>query len=103
MTTLNFEIDQDMLKKMIDEFLSKHTQELTQIVGKCLKISTTNPISTPDPIPKPVQSLPIQSIKSESNHRIDNRPLISEQISDDPFGNLFPNPNAQTTRIQDRK
>lgn len=47
-----------------------------------------------------------QKIEAKVDHKIDNRPFIGDTIPEDPFANMFnsnKNPNANTTRIGDRR
>ena len=92
-----FKIDYSKLTSLLDKFLKSHSDELTSIMGQCLVLQPSN--TTPSPPPEP----PVQPpIAKEPDQTIDNRPLIGDSIPEDPFSNMFTNPNTDTTRYKDR-
>lgn len=92
--TFTFKIDYDKLNKMMDEFLKQHTNELTSMVGNCLVIGGNDQLVS-NLIPQPPENKP--------DINVDNRPLIGDDIPEDPFSNMFKNSNANTTRSGDRR
>ncbi len=118
-----FKIDYEKLTALLDTFLKSHSDELTSIMGQCLKLqqqseepniqsippfehpSQRPPVLQPEPsAPSQIQSLPIVSQEkkqSEPDCTVDNRPLIGDSIPEDPLQNLFSNTNNQT-RYHDR-
>lgn len=95
-----FKIDYSKLTLLLDKFLKSHSDELTSIMGQCLVLQPSN--TTPEPVQAPiVQSLPMHQT-DEKDQVVDNRPLIGDSIPEDPFSNMFTNPNTDTTRYKDR-
>lgn len=106
-----FKIDYEKLTALLDTFLKSHSDELTSIMGQCLKLQQQEQSESPVPVPQPIepqapsqiQSLPIQE-KQLPDCTVDNRPLIGDSIPEDPLQNLFSN-NTNTnnqTRYHDR-
>lgn len=100
-----FKIDYSKLTALLDTFLKSHSDELTSIMGKCLVLepssSSNNTQNSNDN--NVIQKLPVvaEEEKKEVVHApqpsIDNRPLISDTIQEDPFENMF-----SQTRFRDR-
>lgn len=101
-----FKIDYEKLTALLDTFLKSHSDELTSIMGKCLVLqpsSTTATTSTDKQENPPISNnnnTPV--LAPAADLIIDKKPIIGDSIPQDPFENLFPNPNATTTRFQDR-
>lgn len=95
-----FKIDYDKLTSLLDTFLKSHSDELTSIMGKCLVLQPSSSSTTEQPKQQQDNNPPI----SNNDILIDKKPIIGDSIPEDPFQNLFssPNPNAITTRFQDR-
>ena len=118
--TFKFAIDYVKLNTMLDAFLKQHDKELTAMVGSCLTIQKEDEIVQPqiqkaqeisiiptiqtndDYFDRKIQAQ--QKKQAEADHKVDNRPMIGDNIPDDPFSNMFQgkNANANTTRIGDR-
>ncbi len=88
-----FKIDYEKLTALLDTFLKSHSDELTSIMGQCLKLQQQQSESPSTP-PAPPQPEPQQSALS--------KPLIGEDIPDDPLQNLF-SVNQNPTRYRDRQ
>ena len=103
-----FKIDYEKLTALLDTFLKSHSDELTSIMGQCLVLQpSTGSNDNITQKEEPVQKLPIdtpqqQQQQAAPDHKIDNRPMIGDDIPDDPFQNLFQNPNTDNTRFRDR-
>lgn len=97
-----FKIDYEKLTALLDTFLKSHSDELTSIMGKCLVLQPSNGSNKEESI----QKLPISSsstvLPKEPDHQIDNRPMIGDEIPEDPLQNLFQNSNTTNTRYRDR-
>jgi len=89
-----FKIDYEKLTTLLDSFLKSHSDELTSIMGKCLVLQ-------PSGGDVPTTPTAPSSTVQQQDHKVDNRPLIGEDIPDEPFQNLF-SINQNPTRFQDR-
>lgn len=87
-----FKIDYEKLTALLDTFLKSHSDELTSIMGKCLVLQPSSE-SPPPPIP-PIPPPPPSSTTT--------KPLIGEDIPEDPLQNLF-SVNQNPTRYRDRQ
>ena len=83
-----FKIDYEKLTALLDTFLKSHSDELTSIMGKCLVLqpSSSGGGDTPPP----------------PSSTTTTKPLISEDIPEDPLQNLF-SVNQNPTRYRDRQ
>ena len=121
-----FKIDYDQLTKLLDAFLKRHADELLGgVIAPCLVLKTEDntPTSLPESVttssvpapteqknnnrpPPPVQSLPVNappvSTDDQTKMIVDNKPIISDEMPEDPFQNLFQNSNQDDTRFKDR-
>lgn len=107
-----FKIDYGKLTALLDTFLKSHSDELTSIMGQCLVLQPSSGNNEPVPTlsqqptqqPPIVTPLPVSTVtEKQPDQTIDNRPLIGDSMPEDPLQNLFSNnPNASTTRFQDR-
>lgn len=88
-----FKIDYEKLTTLLDSFLKSHSDELTSIMGKCLVLQPSSSTDT-SPISPPV---PLRT-EQKQDHKIDDRPLIGEDIPEEPLQNLF-----NQTRYKDRQ
>ena len=82
-----FKIDYDKLTALLDTFLKSHSDELTSIMGQCLVLQ---PSSSGGDTP------------TSSPSSTDTKPLIGEDIPEDPLQNLF-SVNQNPTRYRDRQ
>lgn len=97
-----FKIDYSKLTSLLDKFLKSHSDELTSIMGQCLVLQPSNN-SPPSPPPEPPVQAPERIVEARlTDQTVDNRPLIGDSIPEDPFSNMFGNPNANITRFRDR-
>jgi len=83
-----FKIDYEKLTTLLDSFLKSHSDELTSIMGKCLVLQPSDNTST-------------EKQQKQIDIKVDNRPIIGDDIPDDPLQNLF-STNQNPTRYQDR-
>jgi len=83
-----FKIDYEKLTTLLDSFLKSHSDELTSIMGKCLVLQPSDGGGSNTPPP------PSGTV---------TKPLISEDIPDDPLQNLFSISNQNPTRYRDRQ
>ena len=102
-----FKIDYEQLTKMLDAFLKRHADELlNSVISPCLVLKTedTSPPLVPTSLPEPVTTVqaPVQKLPVSTDQKIDDKPLIGDELSEDPFKNLFQNSNQDETRFKDR-
>src|SRR5688572_22011286 len=83
-----FKIDYEKLTTLLDSFLKSHSDELTSIMGKCLVLQPSDTSGT-------------EKQQKQIDIKVDNRPIIGDDIPDDPLQNLF-STNQNPTRYQDR-
>ena len=89
-----FKIDYEKLTALLDTFLKSHSDELTSIMGKCLVLQPSSGGS--DDI------IPPSSSPTSSPSSTTTKPLIGEDIPEDPLQNLF-SVNQNPTRYRDRQ
>jgi hypothetical protein len=96
-----FKIDYEKLTTLLDSFLKSHSDELTSIMGKCLVLQPSSNDAPPHIPPSPIPPPSSTEQQPQIDHKVDNRPLIGEDIPEDPLQNLF-SINQNPTRYKDR-
>ena len=105
-----FKVDYNQLTKLLEAFLKRHADELLGDViapSMVLKAGEDEQVESPKqvtvvqaPEQTPIQQLPVSTDDQEKI--IDNKPLIGDELPEDPFKNLFQNSNQDDTRFKDR-